>query len=456
MELTMSSPHRLTQYEPASFREIAKLSFSFIIVLFSASFMGLCDRLILAHSSIEGLEAGITALWLSQLFQVPIIRAASMAQAFVGQYKGAGQLEKIGPCVWQMIWFSLLSMLITWPVSRPIGSLFFQNAALQEGLVCFRWLMLVNFLFPLGTALSAFYLGQGKTKRVLLTSLASHSLHILLDFPLVFGISSLLPPLGALGSILSAILAQLFFCGCLLFDFLSPKHHLLYYTHQFAFSWTSFWSYLRVGLPRTGAKLIQLGAWIAMTGLIVAKGEDYAAVLAFGGSLQMFLTCLNEGLSQALTTIGAYLIGSKQSLIWKAIRSGSLFLFLEGLILALPLCIFPESVVALFFKQPISPLLGEALNLTCLWIWLLFLMEGLNLIGYGLLSAYGDTVFQMKFAGLVWITGCLPTYFAIQLGDASPDRFWLITAGACCIAAIIYFVRLSQKKEKISQELLPR
>lgn len=449
----MSIHERITQYEPASFREIAKLTFSFIIVLFSASLMGFCDRLILARFSLESLEAGITALWLSQLFQIPIIRAASMTQAFVGEYKGAGQLEKIGPCIWQMIWFSVLSMLITWPISEPIGRLFFQKTFLQEGQLCFRWLMSANFLFPLGAVLSAFYLGQGKTKRVLLTSLLSHCLHILLDFPLVFGIPNLLPPLGTLGSVLSAIISQFIFCVCLLLDFLNSKHHLTYRTHQIGLKWKAFWSYLRVGLPRTGAKLIQLGAWVVMTRIMIAKGENYAAVLAFGGSLQMFLTCANEGLSQALTTIGAYLIGSKQPLIWKAARSGSLFLLLISFIIAIPLILAPNHAITLFFHHEITPLLKESLTTSCRWIWLLFLMEGFNLIGFGLLSAYKDTLFQMQLAGQVWITGCLPTYLAIQVFNSAPDIFWLITAGMCCIAASIYFIRLNQSKWKSNSNL---
>lgn len=304
--------------------------------------------------------------------------------------------------------------------------------------------MAVNFLFPLGSALSAFYLGQGKTKRVLLTSFLSHSLHILLDFPLVFGVPGWLPPLGAFGSVVSAVIAQFFFCGCLLLDFLSSKYHLTYGTHQIALKWSSFCSYLRVGLPRTAAKMIQLGAWIVMTKLMIGKSENCAAVLAFGGTLQMFLTCSNEGLSQALTTIGAYLIGSKLPLIWKTVRSASLFLWLMGVVVAIPLMLFPESVVALFIKQEISPDLREALILSCRWIWFLFLMEGINLIGFGLLSAYKDTVFQMCFAGSSWITGCIPTYLAIHLGNASPDLFWLIPSGACCTAAVIYFIRLRQ------------
>jgi hypothetical protein len=39
----------------ASFRDVASLTLVFIVVLFSGSLMGFCDRLILARYSIEGL-----------------------------------------------------------------------------------------------------------------------------------------------------------------------------------------------------------------------------------------------------------------------------------------------------------------------------------------------------------------------------------------------------------------
>lgn len=448
----MSIPlEKLSKFEPAGLREVSKLSLTFILVLFSASLMGFLDRLILARYSLEGLEIGITSLWLSQMFQVPLIRAASMTQAFVGQYKGAGQLEKIGPCVWQMIWFSLLTMLIILPLGLPIGKLYFQKTALQGGELCFQYLLVFNFLFPLGTVLSAFYLGQGKTRRVLITSLASHVLHILLDFPLVFGVKGLIPPLGALGSILALSIAQGGFCLFLFLDFFRKDHQQIYHTHQSRINWSSFRKYLRISLPRSAAKLIQFSSWIAVTKIMVTKGGDYAAVLAFGGSLQMFFTCLNEGMSQALTTIGAYQIGAYQPRIWKVIRSGCLFLGVTSFILAIPLLVFPESVIALFFKQALSPLLHDTLGLSCLWIWLGFFAEGLNLIGFALLSAYGDTVFQMYFSVSSWFLGFIPCYLAIHLGNAPPESLWLILAFARFAAASVYFLRLRQEKWKTVQ-----
>lgn len=231
-----NSSKKLTKYPLASLREVATLSFSFIFVLFSASLMGFCDRLILARYSLEALETSISTFYLIQLFQIPCIRIASTAQIFVGQYNGAGKLDNIGSVIWQMIWFSLLSMLVVGPLSLPICELFFQNTAIKNEVIpCFRFLIIVNFLFPLGVALSTFYFGQGRTKEVFLASLASNIVHIVLDFTFIFGIKGFFSPLGARGAVFAYGIAQFFFCALLFWGFLRPEHRRLYGTAQFSF-----------------------------------------------------------------------------------------------------------------------------------------------------------------------------------------------------------------------------
>lgn len=429
-----------------SLKGVAFLSFSFVLVLFSASLMGFCDRLLLARFSIEGLEAGMTALWLAQLFQIPMIRVVSTTQAFIAQFKGSGKLALIGPSVWQAIWLSLMTMVITLPLAGPVGTFFFENTTLNEGKTCFNYLMAFNFLFPLGAALSTFYLGQGQTKRVIKVSLLSHGLHLLLDLPLIFGIKGFIPSMGPLGSIIAALIAQLFFCIALFFDFTHSKHNL-YATRDYFFKSTAFWNFIRVGIPRGIAKFLPLTGWVFMTRMMVSKGADYAAILAFGGTLQLFLSCLNESLSQALITLGGVLIGAQKLFVRKLIQTAALFLSLEWCVLAIPLLFFPDIVIRLFFKEEPTAALQASLIATCGFIWIFFLMEGFNLIGYGLITAYGDTVFQMCFS-LAGFSASFPlTYFLIYRAGYPPEWFWLFMSSACLVAASIYFARLLLRKQ---------
>ncbi len=411
--------------------------------------MGLCDRLILARYSLNAVECCVSALYLSQLFQLPLLKAASAAQVFVGQHNGSGALSKMGPCIWQMIWFSLLTTFITLPLSGSIGFFFFDNTSVQqEGTLYFQCLVYVNFLFPLGAALSSFYLGRGRTSLVLLASLASHAVNILLDFLFIFGIEGFIPPLGVMGAALASAIAQLFFCALLLLDFLRPAHRQLYATGSYAFNPGLFWKMMRIGLPSAGTKLLLFFPWIAITYLIVHKGGDYLAILAFGSTLYIFFSCINEGLSQALITLGAYIVGSSQvKEMWKLLRSASLFLSFWGGLLLIPFLLFPEGFIALFFKEPPSQALLHELHFSCIWLWLLFLTHGFSLIGAGLLTSYGDTLFHMGAAGaLSWLTSFLPVYLFIGGGNAPPHSLFLIMATACLIQGLVYLWRLSRQK----------
>ena len=89
---------------------------------------------------------------------------AFVSQGFVGHYKGAKQEKMIGPFIWQMIYFSFLSMLITYPLSL-VGKLYLKGIELEHGALTYlSYLSAVNFLYPLGATLAAFYLGRGKTR----------------------------------------------------------------------------------------------------------------------------------------------------------------------------------------------------------------------------------------------------------------------------------------------------
>ncbi|MGH2612581.1 MAG: MATE family efflux transporter, partial [Rhabdochlamydiaceae bacterium] len=154
----------LTSYPLGSFREFSMICSPLILSLFFICLMGTCDRFFLSHYSLQALEACGSASYLAFLFQIPCMKITSVAQVFVGQYRGAEQSGRIGEVVWQMIWFSFLTMFLTLPLGTVTASYFFANTSLQElGLSYFNSLMLANFLFPLGAALAAFFTGQGQT-----------------------------------------------------------------------------------------------------------------------------------------------------------------------------------------------------------------------------------------------------------------------------------------------------
>jgi MATE family multidrug resistance protein len=179
----------LSKYPLGGFKELFSLSLPVSIVLLSGALMGFCDRLFLSYDSLENLEGCVDAAFLCYLFQISLIFGARTTQIFVGECFGSNRFHDVGSYVWQMIWLSLFSMVFTLPLGRVAELLFFRGTVVEEaGTTYFRCLMSFNFLFPLATALSSFYIGRGKINIIFWSTLISNIVNLILDPIFIFGL----------------------------------------------------------------------------------------------------------------------------------------------------------------------------------------------------------------------------------------------------------------------------
>lgn len=444
----------LTKFPKASFRELLFLCVPLILSLFSASFMGFCDRLFLAHYSLEALEGTVSATYLCMLFQQPVIRIAAMAQVFVGLQYGSNQREQIGSSVWQMIWVSLLSMLVTMPTSQFVAPFFFEGTSIQHTAnTYFFTLMTMNFLFPLGTAISSYFIGQGRMGIIFLTTLISHSVNIGLDYFFIFGIDGFLPPMGVFGAALATGIAQGAYCIILFIFFLRKKERDNFGTNRYKFDWENFWEQLRVGLPRAIARIIILTAWVSTARIMTLKGGDYLMVLSIGGTLILFFTFINDGMCQGMITIASNILGAKDyPAMWKLVRSGMTLLLSTTALLSIPLLMFPEYTLSFFFQTAPTPEALVILKNACIWIWLFFFSYGFNAIGLSLVTASRDVTFYMFTIIFVWLTSYLPTYLAMNVFNWAPDKLWLIMCCDSLVFGAAFLLRASKEKWKVMDQ----
>ncbi|NGX39708.1 MAG: hypothetical protein KR126chlam1_01041 [Chlamydiae bacterium] len=445
----------LTRYPSASLRELLYLSLPLILSLFSASFMGFCDRLFLARHSLGALEGSVSAGYLCILFQQPVMRVATMSQVFVGLYRGGGEPHKIGNSVWQMIWLSLLSMLVTLPLSQFVAPFFFNGTVIrEEANTYFMTLMAVNFLFPLATTLTAYFIGQGRTKIIFIATLFAHGLNICLDYFFIFGIEGVLPPMGIFGAALATGISQGLFCVVLFYFFLQKKERKTYRTNEYHFNWNDFWDQLQIGLPRAATRIIILTAWVSITRLITLKGGDHLMVMSIGGTLILLFTFINDGLCQGMITIASTLMGSKNyDQIWKLVRSALIFLVVTTALLAIPYLVFPEFTLSFFFPESPSPETLKILKRSCIWLWVFFFTYGFNAIGLSLVTAARDVAFHLFAIFFVWLTSYFPAYLAINVFNWPPDSLWLIMAFDSFVFGVVFLIRSS--KERWRKDALP-
>ena len=95
--------------EEGNFKEMAYTATPLILSSFSGSMVFFFDRLILANHSLSAMNAVAAADSIGTIFIFGVMYVAAISEVFVGQFNGAKKFDQVGPAVWQMLWFSLLT-----------------------------------------------------------------------------------------------------------------------------------------------------------------------------------------------------------------------------------------------------------------------------------------------------------------------------------------------------------
>ena len=432
----------LTRHPLASFRELVTISLPLVFSCLSASLLGLCDRLFLSHYSLEAWEAASASGSIAFFYQMLCCMIAMIAQSFIGQHIGAKRRSQVGPIIWQVIWFAFLSMLITYP-SSFLAELYFKGTEVESSaLAYFRPMALCNFLFPLSVALTAFFLGRGKTRIIFYANISIQLLNILLDYLLIFGVGTFIPPLGTFGAALATIISEATLCAILFAKFAHPKYVPTYQTNKRLLNPQLFKQILKVGIPRSIGRGMAIASWAFAAHLLVKSGGNHLLVLTLGTSLFMIFTFMNEGIGQAFTTITSHILGAnKEKALAQLLRSASQLLVIAMLILSIPLIFMREQTISLFIPESLPPETLELLKRTCVLVWVVCLANSFNILGASFMTASRDTLFYACLVSTNWITICIPVYWIIGWLQCSPEYFFLIDALSTTICGALFFLR---------------
>ena len=437
--------NQATQITNGGIRDFFALFFPALLMSFSCYFAIFIEKILLGRYSTEALQIAVSTNYACMIFQAPCKALAMMSQVFVGRWYGANERFKIGSGIWQFIWFSLLSMFIMVPLGMLYGKFYFHGTPIEEcGLPYFYSLLFINFLFPLGITLSSFYLGQRKTKLILLASFVCQTIKVVLAYFLIFN------GLGLMGGLISTAISQGAFCIFLLSCFLHSRNHTLYQSRNWSFKPKLFWECIRHGFMRSITCILNFGSWSAISYIMTAKSGDYLLYLSIGGALFIFLPFLFDAICLSQTTIVSQIVGAKKYLHLKsAFRSGLTLVSLMIAITSIPLLVSPIPVFHFLFpKITLDP---SVIRTLFLGVWLSFVFFVISSVPIGYILAFKDMKFSMGMGVFNWINGFLLIYLTIQILQAQAISFWFILSVMHLTTAILYGIRM---KRNIS--LIPR
>jgi len=457
----MSSKTRglLTRHPEGSVQELWAISFPLILSILSVNVMTFIDRLILAKYDLRAMNAAVVAGLVFSIFQFGTVGIAAISEVFVGQYNGAKKFSRMGAPVWQMIWFSLMTTLIFWPLGLFAGGLFIPNPEfVADGIPFFKWMMIFGPSFPLATALASFFVGRGRVKLVMSATILSNLLNICLDFILIFGVKGYLDPMGAKGAAIATGISQLVQAIVLFIVFLRRRHRETHGTCEWRFRPKAFLQAIYIGVPASLSSIIELSAWSILAQILAKVSEAHITFFSIGDSFFVLFSFGFWGLQKGLTALVANYIGAKrEEMIGACLRSGIKIVLGIMLIFTIPLFFFPEVLVQQFINADnygINEELMQHAASAMKWLWMYFMLDAIAWLICGVLTAAGDTKFVMIMNGLsAWLFSIVPTYiFVVYLGG-SPAVTWALCALYGLLNSVSFYFRYRSKRWYADQPL---
>lgn len=425
------------------------------LMTFSTNLFPTIEKILLASLSKEDMEASLSAFYAVQIFQLAWVSLAMMAQVFVGSWYGEKKWSRIGPGIWQFIWFSILSLTITLPFGYLYGKFYFRGTVIEEIVLPYYYFLLaMSFLFPLGGALTCFFLGRGKTLFVLITTLICHLIKLPIGYALIFG-WKWIPGFGLMGGALSIFITQLGFCLALLSIFLNHENHQLYRTREWRFHGTFFWQCIQPGILRALNRLLTMGNWGAMTYLMTRGGENHLLILSIGGTLILLTTFFGEAICLAQMTVVSQILGAKNyHALYAAFRPGVIVAIIAASILSVNLLILPNWTFQTLF--PTITLDPSIVKLILMGVWLSSTLCIFSFLPISYVLAFKDTYFSLFMGFVNWITGFLFIYTCMEILHFSGDYFWLLLSFLHFTTALLYYLRTTWLigKSKFADSLL--
>lgn len=410
--------------------------------LFNYLFLFL-EKLFLSRISQQALEAAINVTYVCQLFQVATVALVMMAQVFVGRWIGAKKFDAIGPGIWQFIWFSFLSMSVSVPGSLLYGWWYFNGTEIESAARTYFYILTgSNFLYPLAATLTSFYLGQGKTKLILIANVIDQIAKIVLAYLLIFGVDPWIPTYGILGGVISTVIINILFCIVLSLNFLTSQKRQIFHTNQWKLQPSLFWYCIQPGLFRAFNRISSVVGWGVIAHLMVAKGGSYLLILSLGGSLSIFLPFVFEAIYQALTIVLSQHIGAKRyANISNAVRSGMILVGCSVFLTSIPFLSFSTTTFHWFFPDITLDPLSIQLLFFGVWIWFVYFTFSAVPISY--ILAFKDTKFYFVTGSLSCVTDYLFMYFFIEKMHISANLFWIALGLVQATSTIpLYFWRM--------------
>ena len=423
-----------------------------------AGFAMFCvDRFFLSLYSVESFNAVVYASNFTWAILYGTETLADIALVYVAYASGANRKEDIGQYIWQMIWFSLATVpVFLWISFYLLGGDQRTDPFTEDIRTYSRVVLLFGPFYPLYSAVSAFFIGQGRNTIIVVLSIIGNLVNILLDRIFIFGYDFgggfIIPANGVPGAALATSFGIVLQAAVTAYYCFRPQNIEPYQLLRWRWNPALFFTSVKTGLPNGLNTAFYLLGWALFYHLVEQLGHDqfYVAGICQTGIILMIF--FGDGLSRAATVLtgrvlGQITLGQKNiSHIYTIVRAGlevnTAFIAFVSLLVWLVYPLGTEVLQKDIMSQiACRYILYYAAVFSVIYLYL----DNIKWLFIGVLVAMRDTlyIYVTGKTGIVFLL-LLPTYYFVNK-NYTVEYLFGVSCFYSLIMALLYGFRFLQK-----------
>jgi MATE family multidrug resistance protein len=444
-------------HAPGGGRELLAVAYPLILSNMSFTVQMTVDRMFLTWYSRDAVAGAAAAMFVIWTLMGLFIATGEYVTTFIGQYYGARRPWRIGPAIWQGIYFSLLSGSVCAALSPFVAPIF--TAAGHEPAVRVhettyaRLLLLGAFPVILMATLASFFSGRGKTRTVLGVNILATLVNVVLDYCWIFGHAGF-PRAGVAGAALATVASQAFGAAAFLALILRRPYRQSFGTLT---GWRPepalLLRLLRFGLPSGMQFSFEVGAFALFMLIVGRLGTDALAATAIAFNLNAIVFVPMLGLALAVSSLVARHLGGEdpvaaERVVWSALALSMVYMVVCGLgYLLLPeLLLGPYAAGA--DARAFAPVARIA-TVLLRFVALYSIFDMMNVVFGGGLKGAGDTTYPVAAViGLSWAVMLVPAYIGCTFFHRGVYFAWTAASGYVFCVGLLLMRRFRQGRWK--------
>jgi MATE family multidrug resistance protein len=403
--------------------ELLQLAFPLILSNSLLTFQLFIERIFLSQLSSAAVAAAMPAgLLYWTLISLPL-NTANYATTFVAQYSGAARPERVGPSVWQALYFSVavgLLFFCLYPLAGPLLDLGRHSPAVRQlEVTYFRCLCFAALPALLTASLNSFFAGRGDSWTVLVVDAAGLTTTATLAYAWIFGHWGL-PAWGIAGAGWAIVVGSSVSTLVALALFLRSAYRERFQTLAgWRFEAALFQRLMRFGVPNGMLWMLDGLAFLAFLFLVGWLGDVELAATNITFNINMLAIIPMLGIGHAVSILVGQRLGQeKPELAARSAWTGFALAWLFITSVAVLYVTIPNVFLYFFQNQEANwEQIARLVPVLLRFVAVYSLFDSMNIIFSFTLRGAGDTRFVTVMAlGLAWPLMVFPTWMTWYFG----------------------------------------